>query len=169
MCLHTHQKECATVRESAEVDREACNSLNHSVILLSPPHTKMNKDTHYLSIDIESVGDRFDHSVIAIGACFGPVDGSWPRDKLIKFRGNLEPLPGDTQDQLCIQEFWSKFPDVYAEIVTNAEAADVVMTKFLLFCQQLVALYEDDPNVNGKIRLVTDCPDLYVLISFLSM
>jgi hypothetical protein len=118
--------------------------------------------THYLSIDIESVGDRFDHSVIAIGACFGPVDGSWPRAKLVKFRANLKPLPGDTQDPRCMQEFWStQAPDVYQEITAKAEDAAIAMNKFLLFCQQLVALYEDDPNSQGKIEIVTDCPDLY--------
>jgi hypothetical protein len=118
--------------------------------------------THYLlSIDIESVGDRFDHSVIAIGACFGPADGSWPRAKLIKFRANLKPLPGDTQDPLCIREFWDKFRDVYNEIVATAEDPAVAMNRFLLYCQQLVALYEDDPTSQGKIKIVSDCPDLY--------
>lgn len=119
--------------------------------------------TYYLSIDIESVGDRFDHSVIAIGACFGPADGSWPRDQLVCFRGNLKPLPGDTQEKRCMEEFWAKNMDVYNEIVTKAEAPAVVMTKFLSYCQQLVALYEDDPRApNGKIKIVTDCPELYV-------
>jgi hypothetical protein len=116
--------------------------------------------THFLSIDIESVGDRFDHSVIAIGACFGPVDGSWPRDRLVKFRGNLKPLPGDSQDPLCMIEFWSKNQEVYQEIVNAAEDAHVVMTRFLTFCQQVVAEYEDNPGVRGgKIKLVTDSPD----------
>jgi hypothetical protein len=115
--------------------------------------------THYLSIDIESVGDRFNNSVIAIGACFGPVNGDWPRDKLIKFRANLKPLPGDVADSLCMNEFWSKFPEVYREITSTAEDPYVAMDKFLTFCQQLVALYEDDPKTNGKIKIVSDCPD----------
>jgi hypothetical protein len=60
----------------------------------------------YLSIDIESEGDRFHNPVIAIGACFGPADGSWSRERLIRFRGNLKPLPGDVADPKCLQEFW---------------------------------------------------------------
>lgn len=117
--------------------------------------------TYYLSIDIESVGDRFDNTVNAIGACFGPADGSWPRHKLITFRGNLKPLPGDTEDPRCMTEFWAKFPRVYEEIQAAAEDASVVMTRFLAYCQQLVATYEDAPGTrtHGKIKIVTDCPD----------
>jgi hypothetical protein len=120
---------------------------------------------YLLSIDIESVGDRFNNSVIAIGACFGPADGSWPRARLIKFRGNLKPLPGDVADPACMEEFWSKNQDVYKEIQAGAEDAAVVMDKFLLFCQQLVASYEDGPE-NGKIKTVSDCPELYFFSPF---
>lgn len=132
-------------------------------------HFLQMSTTHYLSIDIESVGDRFDHSVVAIGACFGPVDGSWPREKLIKFRGNLRPLPGDTVDPVCMAEFWAKFPAVLSEINAAAQDAAVVMNKFLLYCQQLVANYEDDPRFHGKIKIVSDCPDLCVLIDSFSV
>ena len=116
--------------------------------------------THFLSIDIEATGDRFNNPVIAIGTCFGPVDGSWPRNKLIKFRGNLKPLPGDEHDPLCMSEFWAKHPRVYDEIAAGAEDAAVVMTKLLAHCQELVAAYEDNPDAKGgKIKLVSDCPD----------
>lgn len=115
---------------------------------------------YYLSIDIESEGDAFHNSVIAIGACFGPADGSWPRERLLKFRGNLKPLPGDRPDPACLSEFWQgKVPDVHREIQAAAEEPAVVMTKFLTYCQQLVALYEDAPGANGKIVIVSDCPD----------
>lgn len=129
------------------------------VVWLAHSLIPMATTTYYLSIDIESVGDRFDHSVIAIGACFGPADGSWSRQQLIKFRGNLKPLPGDSEDPRCMAEFWAKFPRVYDEIVAAAEDASVVMTRFLAFCQQLVATYEDAPGANGRIKIVTDCPD----------
>jgi hypothetical protein len=119
--------------------------------------------THLLSIDIESTGDRFNNSVIAIGLVFGAADGSWPRERLIKFRGNLKPLPGDVDDPLRMSEFWAKFPGVYREIIASAEDAAVVMRKFLHFCQELVATYEDDPVTSGKIKIVTDCPDLYAV------
>lgn len=117
---------------------------------------------YYLALDTERVGDRFHNSVIAIGACFGPADGSWPRDRLIKFRGNLKPLPGDVEDPVCMAEFWQAGDNnraVYAEIKRAHEDADLVMEKFLTYCQQLVALYEDDPQTRGKIKIVSDCPD----------
>lgn len=119
--------------------------------------------THLLAIDIESTGDRFNNSVLAAGAVFGAADGSWPRDQLIKFRGNFKPLPGDVDDPLCMSEFWAKYPALYQEIIDAAEDAAVVMTKLLHFCQELVATYEDNPAVAGKIQIVTTCPDLYVV------
>lgn len=117
---------------------------------------------YFLSIDIESKGDRFNHTINAIGAVFGPEDGSWSRERLIKFRGNLKALPGDEEDPRCMSEFWAKFPDVLSEIDANAKDAHVVMADFLSYCQQLVATYEDNPAFRGKIKIVTDCPDLYV-------
>ena len=116
---------------------------------------------YYLSIDIESTGDRFENPVIAIGACFGPADGSWPRDKLKIFRGNLKPLPGDVDNPQCMSEFWAKNQAVYKEIVANAKDAGEVMTDFLHFCQDVVAIYELDPQNPGSIQIVTDRPDLY--------
>lgn len=119
----------------------------------------MRPTSYLLSIDVESTGDRLNNTVNAIGACFGPADGSWPRDKLIRFRGNLKSLPGEVDDPLCMSEFWAKFPSVYQEIQANAEDASAVMLKFLSFCQQLVAEFEDNPDISGKIKIVSDCPD----------
>lgn len=112
---------------------------------------------YFLSIDIESVGDKFEHTVNAIGACFGPANGEWARNELIKFRVNVSPLLGETQDPRCMQEFWAKFPDVYKETLVGAVPADQAMRMFLSYCQQLVAVYED--NLGGKIKIVSDCPD----------
>lgn len=120
-----------------------------------------------LSIDIESTGNRFNNTVNAIGAVFGPEDGSWPREKLITFRRNLKPLPGDEDDPSCMSEFWAKHPDVLREIEASAKDAREVMAEFLTFCQQLVAEFEDNPNFTGKIKIVSDCPDLYVLFIYL--
>jgi hypothetical protein len=118
---------------------------------------------YYLSLDIESEGDDFDCAVVAIGAVFGPADGSWKRGDLIKFRGNLMPLPGQAPDPLCLKEFWEKNRDVYREIKASHRPAAEVMRDLLTFCQQLVARFEDAPGANGTIKLVTDCPDLYAL------
>ncbi len=119
------------------------------------------KQQYLWSLDIESEGDDFSNPVIAIGSCFGPADGSWSRDKLIKFRGNLAPLPGQVAEVRCYDEFWSKNLDVYREIKQAQRPAETVMTELLTHAQQLVALYEDG-GINGKITIVTDCPDLCV-------
>lgn len=113
---------------------------------------------YLLSIDIEGEGDDFQNPIIAIGSCFGPADGSWPREKLIRFRGNLAPLPGQVLEKRCYDEFWSKNLDVYNEIKKAQRPAEEVMEKFLSHVQQLVAIYEDG-EINGKIKIVTDCPD----------
>ena len=121
---------------------------------------------YYLSVDIESEGDSFNNPVTSLGVIFGPADGGWPRSQLIRFRANLHPLPGQVPDPRCMAEFWNKNQDVYNEIKATAEDASVVMTRFLLFCQQLVANFEDNPSRNGKIKIVTDCPDLYESLYF---
>lgn len=114
---------------------------------------------YYLSIDIESEGDSFDNPVTSIGAIFGPANGEWPRSQLRRFRANLNSLPGQIPDDRCMAEFWVKHPEVYNEIKNTAEDPAVVMTKFLVFCQQLVARFEDDPHHHGKIKIISDCPD----------
>lgn len=75
-------------------------------ILLLCFNPMTDKPKYYLSLDIEGEGDRFNNSIIAIGACVGPAEGSWNREHLLKFRGNLKPLPGDTPDPKTISEFW---------------------------------------------------------------
>ena len=123
--------------------------------------------TYYLALDIEREGDDFEHAVTAIGAVLGPADGSWARDKLWRFRGNLQPLPGQVQDPACMSEFWSKHTAVYAEIKAAARPAANVMSEFLAWCQQAVAAFEDTPAAEdrGHIVIVTDCPDEYGLPS----
>lgn len=112
---------------------------------------------YYLSLDIESEGDGYNNAVIAIGAVFGPADGSWPRAELKRFRANLAPLPGQTPDPLCMTEFWQKFSDVHREIKASEQPAAAALAAFELWCQQLVALYEDAPGANGKIEIISDC------------
>lgn len=130
--------------------------------MATPPPIKKE---YLWSIDIESEGDDFNNPIIAIGTCFGPADGSWPRNELIRFRGNLKPLPGQVPEQKCMDEFWSKNQDVYQEIKQGERPAEEVMTKLLLHAQQLVAHYEDGTGIQGeeaylgRIKLVTDCPD----------
>ena len=77
----------------------------------------MAQKTYYLSLDIKSEGDDFNHPVIAIGAVFGAADGGWPRSQLGRFRGNLQPLPGQVADPLCISEFWDKNKEVLTKKV----------------------------------------------------
>jgi hypothetical protein len=115
---------------------------------------------YYMSLDIESEGDGYDNPVIAIGAVFGPADGSWPRAELKRFRGNLEPLPGQRPDPACMTEFWAKFSDVRAEIRAGAQPAGLVLSAFQQWMQQLLAAYEDSAAAApGRIKIVSDCPD----------
>jgi hypothetical protein len=48
---------------------------------------------------------------------------------------------------------------VYHEIKKNARPVEEVLSRFLLWCQQLVAVYEDAPDANGNIKIISDCPD----------
>lgn len=114
---------------------------------------------YYLSVDTERDGDNINNSLIALGAVFGPADGSWARSELKRFRGNLLPLPGQSPDPVCKKEFWDNYQAVYAEIQAGARPAGAVMTDFLAWCQQLVALYEDMNPVPSVIKIITDAPD----------
>lgn len=119
----------------------------------------MSEVTFLLSIDIESEGDHFNNAVTAIGACFGPADGSWPRETLRRFRVNLKPLPGQVMDPDTKREFWDAFPDVYNEIKASHVDAKVAMERFRAFCVGLVEEFEENPAIKGRIKIVTDCPD----------
>lgn len=114
--------------------------------------------THYLAIDIEATGDSLFNTVNAIGVVVGPVMGA-PRDALTRFRVNLRPLPGDTDDPLCMREFWSKNAAVWQEIQATAVDAREAMLRLLAFCLQMVAVIEDDPAVGGRIEILSDCAD----------
>ena len=113
----------------------------------------------FASVDVESTGERFTNTLCSIGIIVGPADGSWPRAKLIRYRADLKPLHGEVDDPRCMEKFWAQHPTVYSEIQANAKDAHVVMTGLLSFCQQLVAHIEDNPEIDGKIVLLTDCPD----------
>jgi hypothetical protein len=92
--------------------------------------------------------------VTAIGVYLGPVDPRTPGALTIKKRWALQPLPGQTDQELCVKEFWSKFPEVDQWIKDNARPANIVMNEFLEFCREVVA------KVGTKnIKIVTDCPD----------
>jgi len=118
---------------------------------------KARPPLYYLAIDVETLGPRFSDSVIALGAVFGPADGSWPRDRLCRFRGDLRPMAGDTADAHCLHDFWDKNREVLAEIRAAAESPYVVLRQFLGFCRGLVTEFEDTGK--GEIALVTDCAD----------
>lgn len=115
---------------------------------------------YYWSIDIESVGPRLTDSVIAIGTCFGPADGSWSRERLHKKLIRLRPRQGDTVDQSTMTEFWDKNAAVYAELTEPTGRADarVAIFHLLVHAVELVKAYEVEID-GGTIEIVTDCPD----------
>lgn len=115
------------------------------------------KTIYYLSIDGERTGDALGAGVIALGACFGPKDGSWPVHELKRFRGNMKLLPTDKPEDLCMQEFWSRYPEIFKNIKDNERDPAVVLSEFEQWCKNLVQTYEVEQG--GKIELVTDCPD----------
>jgi len=115
---------------------------------------------YYLGIDIEARGDSLFNPVTAIGVYLGPVDPNTPNALTIKKRWALEPLPGQTDQELCVKEFWAKFPEVDQWIKDNARPANIVMNEFLEFCRDVVAKVGP-----GNIKIVTDCPDLYDIYS----
>jgi hypothetical protein len=109
----------------------------------------------YMAIDIEGRGDSLFNPITAIGVFFAPADGKDLDFLSVKKRWSLLPLPGQTDEARCVDEFWSKFPQVEKTLAAEVRPAHQVMAEFRQWCAEVVAM------VGGpkRIVLVTDCPD----------
>jgi hypothetical protein len=125
---------------------------------------KKKKKIYYMSIDIEATGDSYFSTINSLGAAFGPASGTQPKN-LFRFRADMKPLPGAIDEEDCIENFWKlKAYAVWLEIQANAIDPKEAMRRFLSFCQQMVAFFEDnpDPAECGEIVILSDCPDFDV-------
>lgn len=106
----------------------------------------------YLSIDIEGRGSSLANPITAIGVFFAPTDDPALGEKK---RWALQPLPGQTDEERCVKEFWSRHPDVDAWIRANARPAAAVMAELQDWCRAAVV----KAGGPGRITLLSDCPD----------
>jgi hypothetical protein len=113
---------------------------------------------YYLCVDIETRGDALYNPVVAIGVYLAPQDPKrigQPGVLTEKRRWALRPLPGQTDQKECMDEFWAKFKSVDEWIRANERPAVEVMLELRDWCRQQVQA------VGGpkRIELVSDCPD----------
>lgn len=118
-----------------------------------PLSLQMLATKYYLSLNIESTGDRYHNTVNAIGIYWAPVIPGTP-GPVIKKRWCLKPLPGDQDDPTTMREFWDKFPDVFQTIQAEARPAAEVMLEFRDFLRT-------GTQARGvkNTTILTDCPD----------
>ena len=121
----------------------------------------MTTKRYLYSIDIESVGPRYSDTVFSVGTCFGPADGSWPRDKLRKRRIGIRTMPNETTHTETMAGFCSNYKEIYTELITSGEVMEqkAAMTHLLAEARELVLTYEKDASQPGTIDIVTDCAD----------
>lgn len=112
---------------------------------------------YYLALDIEGRGNSLDNPICAIGVYLAPKDPrliGTPGVLVVKRRWALKALPGQVDEKRCMDEFWSKFPEVDKWIRANERPALLVMQEFRDWCKaqaEAVGL--------KRITLLTDCPD----------
>jgi hypothetical protein len=71
----------------------------------------------------------------------------------------MHPMPGHVEDDDTMNNFWSKFPKVLAKIRADARDPAQVIREFFASLKAIVAAFEDNPDINGDIEIVSDCAD----------
>jgi hypothetical protein len=111
--------------------------------------------TTYVAFDIEKLGSRRTDSLVEIGVCIGPkhmAPGVRPEVRLLNWA--VAPLPGDTQDEKCLKEFWAQPANKahLAEIQRAQKSAVTVMTELRQVCREVaqsgasVEVLSDNPS-----------------------
>lgn len=124
---------------------------------LPPPKFDENGDPipyapHYVAIDCERRGSGFNHPVCAMGWRVGPVDLQTPLSTInLKERVAIRALPGQEDEQACMDEFWSHYPVQAKWIKENEKDAVIVMLKL----RELFKKLSDCIGV-GNITLLSD-------------
>jgi hypothetical protein len=103
-----------------------------------------------LAFDIETRGeDMIAHGIMSIGFCLGHAD----RFEVIQSgRISLKPIVEEFQtvEKRCMNEFWSKHPEVYKQLVDEAIQPNIGMYKLSSMLDQW--------DCNYDLRIVSDNP-----------
>ena len=114
----------------------------------SPPSRIPVKQHVLLAIDVESRGENMiTHGIVSIGWCVGCADEF---HVIERGRVSLKPLPGQTFERRCIDEFWSKYKDQLHMLQKEAVDADRGMSEF----RQKMQEYDR----NYRVTIVSDNP-----------
>ncbi len=92
----------------------------------------VDPDEYILAIDVETTGQGLKTNFMTcIGAALIKCGSCTVVDT---FESYLKQPDGTCWEQRCVDEFWSKFPDLFEKTkieISNALPADIVMKKFL--------------------------------------
>ena len=107
----------------------------------------------YLSIDVETTGDAYHNTLLAVGIYWAPRDPA-SKEPHVKRRWCFKPLPGDQDDEATMKEFWAKFPAVLGTLRREARPVLDALVEFRDFLRT-----EAQRRGLGTTKLLTDCPD----------
>jgi hypothetical protein len=114
----------------------------------SPP---AQKQTVYLSLDIEKGGNTFDHPLLAVGVCVADFTKGVSK----KRTWCCLQRPGQSFELRCIYEFWCKYPEVLRRIDVEGKPLEEQMKSFSEFLHQLDAQF---PSEQYNVVLISDNP-----------
>jgi hypothetical protein len=112
---------------------------------MSNPATQ-EKIVYFLAVDIERLGDGYEHPILAVGVCLGNSKVGIIENRQWCF----QPLPGQKPEQRCMDEFWSKHPTVLNALQSNAKPFLETMRDFLWWWDNTLETY--------RPRIVSDNP-----------
>jgi hypothetical protein len=109
----------------------------------------------YLSVDIENTGCSLHNPVVAIGVYLAPADADFNVAGMTDRRTwCVQPLPGQVDEQICMDEYWSKHAEKLQVFRERAEPPEKVMRELLEWCLAKVSAL--GPRA---ITIVTTCPE----------
>lgn len=102
--------------------------------------TPFVKECLYVAFDIEKAGCRFEHHLLAVGACVATLaDGV-----IAKRTWAILPQEGRDWEPRCIYEFWYQHPRVLERIAKEGKPLKEQMHSLLEWIRAIEAKYPDD-------------------------
>lgn len=103
----------------------------------------------YISVDIEADGPiPGQFSMLSLGAAAFDLDSGDPRKPVRIFEVNLKPLEGAGQDPKTMA-WWAKQPEAWAHVTENQYDAEVAMSEFASWLEQVQRVFNARPVFVG--------------------
>lgn len=147
---------CTTVNDMSGAVMHGCNFGPGGVVVSyaasASPSTSSKKPAYLLAVDVEASGMGLrSNFLIQIGLALVHV----PTGHLLaRFSSYVAQPPGTTWEKRCVDEFWSKHPEIYAKAqkgVADAPPAEHIAKSLMAWIRTHVVCPD-------QTRLITDTP-----------